>query len=78
MKEWTSWSEQLEEQAAVIAKLFRTCAFCRVESSFHNPVRQCPACQVPTCRDCLISVSVHNETEDGSVVQACRHAPRRH
>lgn len=75
--EWTSWKEQLEEQTEVIAKLLRTCSFCKVESSFHNPVRPCAACRVPTCRDCLLSVS-SSEDGSGSIVQACRHASRRH
>lgn len=66
-----TWREQLEETARLVAHLMTTCAFCGHESDFHNPVRQCVVCRVPTCRLCLLSIS---SSPDGIV---CRHAPRR-
>lgn len=81
-KLWTfggpfDWKGQLEEAAEIIAQKMRICAFCGVESTFHNPVRICPACRCPSCGNCRLSLSVRSDLATGEVIESCRHAPRR-
>lgn len=71
------WREQLEETATLVASMLRTCAFCGHPSDFHNPVRICVVCRVPSCRDCRLSLSIHDDQTTHEVIQSCRHAPRR-